>query len=130
MEHFSPDATPTAIKECDELVRCLCGLLLTYDELWDVDWKKSLETTFVDFLENFERRKSVRLGWHYASRVVLSFFYHLQEAAQQPRVDISMVGQDTPLVRTERLASTEEWVPFMLEAFIPFCEGYFSTDML
>ena len=41
-----------------------------------------------------------------------------------------MVGQDTPLVRTEGLASTEEWVPFMLEAFIPFCEGYFSTDML
>ena len=41
-----------------------------------------------------------------------------------------MVGQDTPLVRTEGLARTEEWVPFMLEAFIPFCEGYFSTDML
>ena len=36
MEHFSPDATPTAIKECDELVRCLRGFLLTYDELWDV----------------------------------------------------------------------------------------------
>jgi hypothetical protein len=130
MEHFSPDASPSAIKECDELVRCLRGLLLTYDELWDVGWKKSLETTFVDFLENFERRKSIRLDWHYASRVVLSFFHHLQEAAQQPRVGISMVGQDTPLVRAERLASTEEWVPFMLEAFIPFCEGYFSTDML
>ena len=130
MEHFSPDASPSAINECDELVRCLRGLLLTYDELWDVGWKKSLETTFMDFLENFERRKSIRLDWHYASRVVLSFFHHLQEAAQQPRVGISMVGQDTPLVRAERLASTEEWVPFMLEAFIPFCEGYFSTDML
>jgi hypothetical protein len=62
--------------------------------------------------------------------VVLSFFHHLQEAAQQPRVGIRMMGQDSPLIRTERLASTEEWVPFMLEAFIPFCEGYFSTDML
>ena len=72
----------------------------------------------MDFLENFERRKSIRLDWHYASRVVLSFFHHLQEA----RVGISMVGQDTPLVRTERLASTEEWVPFMLEAFISFCD--------
>jgi hypothetical protein len=65
MEHFSPDATPTAIKDCDELVRCLRGLL--YDELWDVGWKKSLETTFVDFLENFERKRSIRLDWHYAS---------------------------------------------------------------
>ncbi len=106
MEHFSPDASPSEIKECDELVRCLRGLLLTYDELWDVGWKKSLETTFVDFLENFERRKSIRLDWHYASRVVLSFFHHLQEAAQQPRVGISMVGQDTP-------RQSEEWVPFM-----------------
>jgi hypothetical protein len=130
MEHFSSDTTVTAIKDCDELVRCLRGLLLTYDELWDVSWKKSLETTFVDFLENFERRKSIRLDWHYASRVVLSFFHHLQEAAQQPRVGVRMMGQESPLIRVERLASAEEWVPFMLEAFIPFCEGYFSTDML
>ena len=62
MEDFSPAATPTTIKDCDELVRCLRCLLLTYDELWDVGWKKSLETTFVDFLENFERRNPSRLA--------------------------------------------------------------------
>lgn len=71
---------------------------------------------------------SVRLDWHYASRIVLYFFYHLQEAARLPRTGIVMMGQDAPLVRAERLVGPDDWVPFMLEAFTPFCSYYFLHD--
>ena len=86
MEHFSRSNNPTAIKDCMELADCLSGLLSTYDELWGLGWKKELGPTFTDFLE-----------WHYASRVVLYFFFHLQEAARLPRTGIvrSCFGQRT-----------------------------------
>ena len=60
--------------------------------------------------------------------MVLYFFYHLQEAARLPRTGLVMMGQDAPLVRAERIKEPEDWVPFMLEAFIPFCSYYFSGD--
>ena len=125
MEHFSRSINPTPICDCTELVECLMGLFTTYDELWDLNWKKELGPTYVDFLEQYERKQSVRLDWHYASRVVLYFFYHLQEAARLPRTGLVMMGQDAPLVRAERIKAPEDWV---LEAFIPFCSHYFSGD--
>ena len=128
MEHYSKSANPTPISDCSELVVCLLGLFQTYDELWDLNWKKELGPTYVEFLEQYEEDHSVRLDWHYASRVVLYFFYHLQEAARLPRTGLVMMGQDAPLVRAERIKEPEDWVPFMLEAFIPFCSHYFSGD--
>ena len=130
MEHFSPDQEPTAIKDVDGLVRCLRGVFQTYDELWGVSWKRSLEATYVEYLERFELVHATGIDWHYASRVVLSFFHHLQEAARLPTTGISMMGQTAPVIKDVRIPTPDDWVPFMLEAFIPFCEGYFSTDQV
>ena len=113
-----------------KLVECLSGLLSTYDELWGLGWKKELGPTFIDFLERYELHHSVRLDWHYPSRVVLYFFFNLQETARLPRTGIVMMGQDAPLVRAERLVEPEDWVPFMMGAFILFSSYYFSNDQL
>ena len=92
MEHFSRSINPTLISDCTELVECLMGLFTTCDELWGLGWKKELGPTYIEFLEQYELKQSVRLDWHYASRVVLYFFYHLQEAARLPRTGIVMMG--------------------------------------
>ena len=128
MEHFSRSSNPTPISDCTELIECLLGSFTTYDESWGLWWKKELGSTYTEFLEQYELRHSVRLDWHYAARVFLYFFYHLQEAARLPRTGIVMMGQDAPLVRAERLKGPDDWVPFMLEAFVPFCSYYFSGD--
>ena len=92
MEHFSRSINPTPVSDCTELVDFLMGLFTTYDELWGLGWKKELGPTYVEFLEQYELKQSVRLDWHYASRVVLYFFYHLQEAARLPRTGIVMMA--------------------------------------
>jgi len=77
----------------------------------------------VDFLEGFELTNNIRLDWGYASRVVLFFFYQLQQAAQQPNQVQNMKGQPRLLVAADRpgewlptLHSLGEWISFMSEA--------------
>jgi len=128
MEHFADSRSTTLIASCAELVTSLRNLLLTYDDLWGVGWKTALEQKMVDFLEGFELTNNIRLEWGYVSRVVLFFFYQLQQAAQQPNQVQNMKGQSGPLVAAATLHNPGEWISFMSEAFVPFCTAYFAVD--
>ena len=128
LEHFSSQHPPSTIKTCGELTDCIRNMLSTYDELWALGWKRSLEPLMVEYFENFEAFTNRSLDWGFASRMVMQYFYLLQCAAQNPDEGIRFNGRSVELVPSTRLKTPGDWLDFIVESFVPFCEASFSQD--
>ena len=85
LEHFSSTINPPAVSTCAELVMCVRNMLVTYEELWMLEWRESLESMMTGYFERFEANENRFLD-------VMEFFYQLQRAAQQPKVGVVFAG--------------------------------------
>jgi hypothetical protein len=130
LEHFSSTINPPAVSTCAELVMCVRNMLVTYEELWMLEWRDSLELMMTGYFERFEANENRFLDWAFAAWHVMEFFYQLQRAAQQPKVGVVFTGRPRPLVIAEELRDPQAVVDFIRVTFRPYCDAVFKTESL
>jgi len=109
LEHLSSTVNPPEVSTCAELVMCVRNMLATYEELWMLEWRESLESMMTGYFERLEANENRFLDWAFAARHVMEFFYQLQRAAQQPRVGVVFAGHPRPLVLADELPDPRQW---------------------